>query len=468
MKSTKQTSRPKEAAVLGKQRSYAEIIEFLDANWQTNANDSSLTCVKKLDQALGNIAQNTPAIWVTGTNGKSLTISYTTQLLKEEGMRVGAFSAPHILTYNERITFDAESIANKSFTDVANTVINTAESLGLTPNSYEILLMMALLHFKEIKADVVLIEADRAPYFATRILTPKITAITRATFDKTEENNEFVTQMLSAIDTNTHVISGDQSKASLEFMQKLTLEKGAHWAMPIRKLAALPYPLEQLHGRCAALAERIASIWMNEFIDQESVVISDTLLCKQKGQRGRPTLEAKRQAELNPKKTVDDFWKNAQSSLPGRFQHLEKEKPSVLLDNAYNLDALENLLLGVRLLHYERPIKGLTIILGCNNNDINMPQLSKALRYFFKKTSGQIIICPITPLPGQKTGDSWVAEQVANDIKSMKMKARAAATFKEAFETAQKTVDDRYGLIVVTGSAGIVSEYWNYKGIKKI
>ena len=38
-------------------------------------------------------------------------------------------------------------------------------------------------------------------------------------------------------------------------------------------------------------------------------VVTNSLLTKQKGQRGRPTLEIKRQAELNPKRTIEQFWK---------------------------------------------------------------------------------------------------------------------------------------------------------------
>ena len=91
------------------------------------------------------------------------------------------------------------------------------------------------------------------------------------------------------------------------------------------------------------------------------VVVTDTLLTKQKGQRGRPTLEAKRQSELNPKRTVEQFWKETPTTLPGTLPILDKEKPTILLDNASNLDAFKNLLLGIRLLHYQRPLKGLTL-----------------------------------------------------------------------------------------------------------
>ena len=45
--------------------------------------------------------------------------------------------------------------------------------------------------------------------------------------------------------------------------------------MPIRKLAPLAYPFEQLHGRCAALAERICQIYVDDFL-HESTLVSTT------------------------------------------------------------------------------------------------------------------------------------------------------------------------------------------------
>ena len=69
---------------------------------------------------------------------------------------------------------------------------------------------------------------------------------------------------------------------------------------------------------------------------------------------------------------------------------------------------------------------------------------------------------------GHKGQQAWDVEKVTNDIKSIKIKAKATANFAEALEAAQKTVDERHGVIVVTGSASIVSEYWKNKGMKKI
>lgn len=461
---------PKGAVPVGKQRSYSELIEFLDQNWST-PEDKHSSCIKQLDLAFGSIAKKIKAVFVSGSNGKSLTMNFAAQLLDDEGVKVGMFYAPHVLTYNERFCINKEFVANKTFTDLANEVINTAEAEKLKADTLDILTMTALLYFHNNKVDVALCEVNEGdPLYTSGICAPIISAITRIaahTEPNSEENTQVLNNMLHTVQKDTHVISADQSKLNLQTMLEIAESKGGIWAMPIRKLASLSYPFEQLHGRCAALAERIGEIFINNFAAKDTIK-TDSLLAKQKGQRGRPTLEAKRQAELNPKRTIEQFWNETQNALACRFQLLEKEKPSVLLDNANNLDAFKNLLLGIRLLHYRKPLKGLSLIIGCNNPDLELDEFLKLLRYFFKKTSGNIIVCPIAPIPGDTSAHAWDVEKVTNDIKSMKIKARSAKNFKEAFELAQNSVDERNGLVVVAGSSSLLAEYWQHKGTKKL
>lgn len=456
----------------GKQRTYAEVVEFLDQQWQAPL-DTSLARMKKLDAAFEYPSKKIHAILVAGTNGKSLTINFAAQLFKSEGLKVGTFSAPHILTYNERLGLNNETIANKSFTEIGNDVIATAEKLGLNAHSQEILTMMALLYFVQENVDVALLEvSEGGTHNPVNICDAKVVTITRVmgtTAHDTDANIvEKTKDIMGIVKKGTHIVSGDQSKATLQLMQDLTEAHGAHWAMPIRKLAPLSYPFEQLHGRCAALAERIAQLYVEHFMKKDTTVLINSLLMKQKGQRGRPTIEAKRELEINPRKTLEQFWKEAACEVPGKFQLLDKEKPSLLLDTADSIDAITNVLLGIRLLHYRRPLKGLTIIIGAAAETLHNEEFLKLCRYFFKKTSGQLLICPISDtLPGTHEEKSWNTEQVTNDLKTMKIKAKACKNLTEAFETAKKSVDDRDGLVVITGSQSIVAEYWHNKGIKK-
>lgn len=464
---------PSKTSPQPKQRNYNEVVEYLDTHWSVNEKSKTLDRIKKLDAAFNNPSQKIPALFVAGTNGKSITVHLTTKLLKAEGLKVGAFTSPHVLTYNERLAINQETVPNKAFAEIGNDVINMAESMNIQAYSQELLTMMALLYFVDQEADVAVLEVqDGGTFDATNICYALGAVITRVTARDVTTSDEqlapVIKQVMGIVKKGTWVVSGDQSKNNLQLMNELTEAQGGHWAMPIRKLAPLAYPFEQLHGRCAALAERLAQTFIERHFNKGVTITSDSLLSKQKGTRGRPTLEAKRKSELEPKKTLDQFWKEELNELPGRFQALEKEKPSILLDTASNIDAFKNLLLGIRLLHYQRPLKGLAIIMAAAKDTMHNEEFLKLVRYFFKKTSGQILICPIeSPLAGVLEDESWDVEKVTNDVKSMKIKARACANFEEAFEVAKKSVDERNGLIVITGSRSIVNTYWRHKGIKK-
>jgi dihydrofolate synthase/folylpolyglutamate synthase len=284
MKDTRKQTTTKAELPLGRQRNYSEVIELLDAHWAIPVTDQ-LARIKKLDAALGNHAQSLKAIAITGTNGKSITVHLTSKLLMEESLKVGAMYAPHLLTYNERLAIDEEPVSNKEFTEAANDVINAADSLGLKCNSFELLTMMAILHFAKSKVDVAIFETGSSDCIELiNICKPVIVAVTRAIDEKITDETivpvELISHMLSIVTTDTHVISADQSKLNLQTMLNITKEKNGVWAMPIRKLAQLAYPFEQLHGRCAALAERVADIFVNTFANRDAVVINDTLLTK--------------------------------------------------------------------------------------------------------------------------------------------------------------------------------------------
>jgi dihydrofolate synthase/folylpolyglutamate synthase len=382
--------------------------------------------------------------------------------------------SPHILTYNERITLNQESIPNNNFTEIGNNVISMAESLNIEAHSDELLTMMALLFFVEQKVDVALMEVSAGgTSHPVNICSALVATVTRITPDNAQTTEDmlapFVKDAMGIVKKGTWFVSGDQCKAHLEIMQEATKAQGGNWVMPIRKVAPLTYPLEQLHGRCAALAERVAVLFMEHFHNKHVTITADTLLSKKEGKRGRPTLVEKRKSEQHPKVTLDQFWRETVSELPAKFQILEKERPPVLLDTASNIDALSNLLLGIRLTHYERSLKGLAIIMAASKESMHSEEFLRNVRYFFKKTSGTILICPLEDfMPGLNEDISWDVEKVTNDIKSMKIKARACKDFKEAFDAAEKLVDEKQGLIVITGSHSIIHTYWRHKGIKKL
>lgn len=464
----------------GTPHSYQDITAFLDTNWKT---DGSLERIKALDTALGSPSKSVHAIFVAGTNGKSLTVSFATKLLHTEGLTVGSLYEPHITSYQERITVNRESISQNTFTELANQLLVTAKTHNINITSGELLTMIALLHFKQSKIDVAVLEVNELnSQDPINICNPKVVAITRVTdrscaLPTTDAKDDgaaeaegaskwrsmdelaskpFVDEVVKLIRPDTWVVSADQSKIHLQYMEDLSKERGAHFAMPVRKLATLPYPFEQLHGRSAALAERLAQLYVEKYLAKDGSYMANSLLTKPKGSRGRPPINK----DAAPKRTLAQFWQNESMEMPARFQILPLEKPNVILDNASNIDAIKNLLLGVRLMHYKQPVKGLALILGAYEGTFDLDELEKHLRYFFKRTAGTIIVCPVArPEQAPNARQSWDTAKVAEQLREGKIKTRAAKSFAEALDLATKSVDAHQGLIVVAGSQNIIGEY---------
>ncbi len=452
--------------VLGKIRTYGEVVEFLDACPAMEYGDVALRRMQELDKLFDNTASKFETILVGGTNGKSSTMHFAAKLLMEEGFKVGIAYSTHLLTYNERCVMQGEQIPNKQFAEIVNEVINTAQMAKLSVTAFEILTMAHLLYFKAQGVDVALVEVGMGgAKDITTVCNPIIAAVTRIAEDHADilgnDLDQITHEMIGITKPASWFISAEQSKIRLQKMKDWVEEREGKWAMPIRKLAALPYIFEQLYGRSASLAERIAQIYVEDIKGKFSPFLRGNLLATQRGQRGRPTIEAKRRAELNPIKTLKGFWNEQFNLLRGRFEVLDKEKPTILLDNAHNVDALNNVFLGIRLLHYQRSLKGFTLIMGIESH-IDMNEVMKLVRYLFKKVNGQVFF---VPLPDNKL--SCDIEKLVDLARELNVKAKAFASFTEAFDAACKTVDERSGLVAICGSASLVSEYWKAKGIKR-
>lgn len=450
-----------------KVRSYNEIVEYLESLKAFDYSEAAIERMKKLDLLCNKVSTKMDIVVVGGTNGKSSTIHFAAKLLREEGFKVGSSFSSHLLTPNERIASDIQNtITNKQLTDIANDLINLTEEHNIKATCFELLTMAALVYFAQEKMDLALLEVGYGGKFdATMAFQAKIVAITRIAEDHvgllSKDLDVVALEMVDLARSGTWLISGEQSKLRLQKMKTYGESKGILWAMPVRKLASLPYIFEQLYGRIASLGERIAQIYIEEIKKQFSPFLRGNLLATQKGQRGRPTLEAKRHAELNPLKTLKSFWTEKFDLLRGRFELLDKEKPSLLLDNSSNLDAFTNLFLGIRLLHYQKPLKGLTLLMGISKT-VDPTEAIKLARYLLKKVSGQLYFVALpADIPSHNPQD------LAAIAKDLNIKAKSCASFVEAYEQAKASVDEREGLLVISGSHSIVSEYWKNRGIKR-
>jgi len=86
--------------------------------WQEKLHPSAIDLgLDRMRRTLARLAWQTPkcpVITVGGTNGKGSTVALTSRILAEAGYRVGTFTSPHLLRYNERIVLDGREVSDES------------------------------------------------------------------------------------------------------------------------------------------------------------------------------------------------------------------------------------------------------------------------------------------------------------------------------------------------------------------
>ena len=71
---------------------------------------------------LGNPEDQFKSIHVAGTNGKGSIASGIASILKASGYRVGLYTSPHLVRFNERIQIDGKEISDRRVVDAYNAV----------------------------------------------------------------------------------------------------------------------------------------------------------------------------------------------------------------------------------------------------------------------------------------------------------------------------------------------------------
>ena len=64
--------------------------------------------------------QKIKTIHLAGTNGKGSTASLLAKILQNNGLKVGLYTSPHLVRFNERIRINGSPISDKEITNFVN------------------------------------------------------------------------------------------------------------------------------------------------------------------------------------------------------------------------------------------------------------------------------------------------------------------------------------------------------------
>lgn len=235
----------------------------------------------------------TPApyvITVGGTNGKGSTCRLLEVALLKAGFRVGVYSSPHLIRYNERVRINGELLPDSEHIQ-AFAEIYAKKTASLT--YFEFSTLSALLLFKLHKVDIAILEVGLGGRLdATNIVSPNMAIITSIDIDHVAflgDNREDIGREKAGIfRENIPVIIGEPDcpnsiKSIVNSLNCHAFYRGQdwhfeiqnnrfHWHSQKQQFHDLPLPLIPIPNAGTALAAltRLPFVEINENIIREA------------------------------------------------------------------------------------------------------------------------------------------------------------------------------------------------------
>lgn len=121
-------------------------------------------------------------ITVAGTNGKGSTVAFIEAIARADGRRVGVYTSPHLLRFNERVRIDGVDATDEQLVAALETVDAARGAQSLT--YFEYATLAALWLFERAGLDLAILEVGLGGRLdATNIVDPDVAVITTVDLD---------------------------------------------------------------------------------------------------------------------------------------------------------------------------------------------------------------------------------------------------------------------------------------------
>ena len=269
-------------------------------------------------------------VLVAGTNGKGSTVAFLGAILEATGQRVGRYTSPHLVDVSERIQVNSQCIGSGEFVSHGVDVLERAGECGIELTYFEVVTLIALLHFESMSVDWAVLEVGLGGRLdATNLVEPALSILTTIGMD----HMDFL---------------GDT-------LEEIAWEKGGVTRPGAPLVTGLP---DGLHA--ASLRERgvPSTTWRMGKDFWVEMTEDGAAYRSARGTRSglRIALEGAHQAHnaglaiaaaelLDPSMSSEALQTGLLAAvLPGRNEWVRREgRPDVLLDGAHNVPAAETL-----------------------------------------------------------------------------------------------------------------------------
>ncbi len=302
-------------------------------------------------QKLGNPQDRFHCIHVAGTNGKGSISSALATILHAAGHRVGLYTSPHLVRFNERIRIDLEPISDagtvEAFQAVARTRSNQREM-----TFFEYATAMAFHAFAQSGIDWAVVETGMGGRLdATNIVHPAVSIITNLSIEHKAYLGatlaEIAGEKAGIIKQATPVVTGVHQPRAMAVLQTIAQQRSA----PLYRLGESFRVRRHKDGTFSYYGLKHCwhgmrtGLYGSYQVDNAALVIAACELLA----ATEPAID-----ETAIRKGL------AKNHWPGRLE-VVSTSPFVLLDGAHNLIAARNL---ARFLQTRLPERNITLVVG--------------------------------------------------------------------------------------------------------
>ncbi|MGE5311443.1 MAG: bifunctional folylpolyglutamate synthase/dihydrofolate synthase, partial [Nitrospirota bacterium] len=287
-----------------------------------------LSSTAQLLQRLGNPHLHLKTVHIAGTNGKGSTSAMISSILVRAGYRVGLYTSPHLVHFNERYRINDQDVGDaellQSFRRV-RAVVDDREP----PTFFEMTTAMAFTLFAEEHVDWAVLEVGMGGRLdATNVILPQVTVITNISL----EHQEFLGPTIATIarekagiiKKKVPLVTAVTQPAALAVIKACCVREEAPWYrvgrhLRVRSQGAQRFSYQGLHWHLRGLHTPLSG--RHQLLNAASALGALELLAG----RGNCRLSPDQISEG----LIGTRW-------PGRLEWLS-HRPPIVLDGAHNL-----------------------------------------------------------------------------------------------------------------------------------
>ncbi len=365
-------------------------------------------------------------IHITGTNGKGSTAKYIESVLKQQ-FKVGSFTSPYIVKFNERIQINGNSISDEDLFDYIRFIKRFDEDYlkeyKESFSFFELLTLMAYQYFKDKQVDYAIIEVGIGGLLdATNVLNSTLSIITSLGFDHQDQLGNtleaILIQKLGIVKKDSTLVTSLKEYSNIIDAYVKNISAKVIYVDNSDYKLIKTIPLEIMYKNNLYTSNLLGLYQINNLI-----IVIESL------------------KHLIPKINEKTLKKGIfEAKNPGRFE-LFNLSPKVILDGAHNLEAVKKVVESINYIYNKDNVKILFTSMADKPFDDMLDHLSMYYSNIYLTSLG--------------------FPRAISDFSLLEKKYRVIKNPIEAYETIRSESKDD-DVILVIGSMYLISEIRKY------